>query len=387
MQLETIANAVAPPRSAYIHVPFCAHRCGYCNFTLVAGRDDLIEPYLRALELELCQLGTPREVDTLFFGGGTPTRLKAAQLRRLFELVRTWHPPAEGHEFSVEANPIDIDAETVAILAEHGVTRVSLGSQSFDTAKLKVLERDHTAADILRAVELLRQQRLSISLDLIFGVPGETDEIWRRDLQMALSLQPDHLSTYGLTFERGTQFWNRLQHNELARVDEELERRLYEHAIDTLIAAGFEHYEVSNFARPGQRCRHNEAYWLGAEYYAAGPGAARYIDGVRSTNHRSTTTYIKRLLAGTSAIAESEQLSGDDRARELLVFAMRRLEGVERSWFVERTGRELDVLIGPAMQRFVELKLLTDDGRRVRLTRAGLLVSDSLWAEFLKPCE
>lgn len=372
------------PRSAYIHVPFCAHRCGYCNFTLVAGRDDLVEPYLKAIDRELSWLGEPREVNTFFFGGGTPTQLKGEQVRRLLRVALQWHPLAAGHEFSVEANPADLDEATVAILAEHRVTRVSLGAQSFDEAKLRLLERDHDAADVRHSVALARNAGLSVSLDLIFGTPGESLESWRADLRSALELEPDHISTYGLTVERGTDFWRRLIHGKLARLDEKAERSMYAEAIDTLPAAGFEHYEVSNFARPGHRCRHNEAYWAGDEYYAAGPGASRYVAGVRETNHRSTTTYLKRVLAGQSAVAEREQLDSEDRARELLVFGLRRIDGVERDWFAARTGFELDAIAGEPLKSHVRLALIADDDRRIRLTREGLFISDALWPEYLR---
>ncbi len=371
-------------RAAYVHVPFCRHRCGYCNFTLVAGRDELIEPYLDALERELSWLGRPREVDTLYLGGGTPTHLRTNRLSRLLEIVLGWHPLATGGEFTVEANPSDVDVATIALMAGHGVTRLSLGGQSFDADKLRLLERDHQADDIARAVELTRCGGLNVSLDLIFGVPGETPAVWQFDLAAAVGLQPDHISTYGLTFERGTSFWNRLEHGELAQIDEELERQMYEAAIDTLTGAGLAHYEVSNFARPGKRCRHNEVYWTGGEYYAAGPSAARHLSGVRETNHRSVTTWLQRLQGGQSPVADQERLPPDDRARELLVFGLRRLEGVERKWFAEQSGFEINDLVAEPLARFVSGGLLHDDGRTVRLTRHGLLVSDSLWPYFLQ---
>jgi oxygen-independent coproporphyrinogen-3 oxidase len=351
---------------------------------LVAGRDDLIEPYLAALEGELSALGEPRAVETLYFGGGTPTQLKGRQLERLLTTVLRWYPLAPDPEFSVEANPADLDAETIRILADHGVTRVSLGAQSFDSGKLRLLERDHQASDIERAVDMLRGAGLDVSLDLIFGVPGESLSVWRDDLKAALRLAPDHISTYGLTFERGADFWRRLVHGELTRIDEELERALYAEAIDLLAAHGFEHYEVSNFAKPGKRCRHNEVYWSGDEYFAAGPGSSRYVGGVRETNHRSTTTYIKRALAGQSPIAEREQLSPKDRARELLVFGLRRLDGVDRNWFASRSGFDLDALVGEPLHRHVALGLLSDDGNRIRLTREGLFISDAIWPHFLR---
>jgi putative oxygen-independent coproporphyrinogen III oxidase len=372
------------PRAAYIHVPFCVHRCGYCNFTLVAGRDDLIEAYLTAIERELAGLERPRPIDTLFFGGGTPTYLPPAALERLLGLVRRWFPLQPGYEFSVEANPADLDAQRVAVLAAAGVTRVSLGAQSFDPAKLALLERDHQAEQIAAAVALLRPHIRSLSLDLIFGTPGETLALWQRDLELALALEPDHLSTYGLTFERGTAFWARLQRGELRAQDEEHEGAMFTAAIDRLTAAGFEHYEVSNFARAGQRCRHNEVYWAGEEYYAAGPGAARYVDGRREVNYRSTTTYIQRVLAGRSPVAESETLSSEDRAREALVIGLRRLRGVERADFARRFGYEIDALVGTELHRFIAQGLLHDTGTALWLTRAGLLVSDALWPAFLR---
>ncbi|HEX5442331.1 MAG TPA: radical SAM protein, partial [Pirellulales bacterium] len=187
-----------PPRAAYIHVPFCAHRCGYCNFTLIAGRDDLIERYLAALRQELVWLESPRAVYTLFIGGGTPTHLPPAALDRLCELVLEWFRPAAGGEITVEANPAGLDADRLDVLAAHGVTRLSLGAQSFHPAKLKSLERDHAPADINAAVELARTRLASVSLDLIFAAPGETLADWQADLESALRLQPDHLSTYGL---------------------------------------------------------------------------------------------------------------------------------------------------------------------------------------------
>ncbi len=382
MKRELPRNPV--PRAAYIHVPFCVHRCGYCNFTLIAGRDDLIEQYLIALERELSLLDGRRPVETLFIGGGTPTHLPPAALERLLSLVSKHFELASGGEFSVEANPFGLDTERMAILAPEGVTRLSLGAQSFSPEKLRLLERDHGPSDIARSVELARNAGLEVSLDLIFGAPGETLANWQSDLAAALHLEPDHISTYGLTFERGTTFWNRLSHGRIERLDEELERAMYAEAIEALGGAGFEHYEVSNFARPGHRCRHNEIYWAADEYYAAGPGAARYIGGRREMNHRSTTTWLKRVVAGKSPVAESETLSPEDRAREALVLGLRRLEGVDRSVFAARTGYDIDALVGREVPMLVELGLLRDEAGRIRLTREGLFVSDAIWPAFLR---
>lgn len=376
-------SAPSTPRSAYIHVPFCKYRCGYCDFAIVANRDDLVGAYLEAIATELSWLGEPREVDTLYFGGGTPSHLDALSLATLCDTVLRWHPLAAGYEWTVEANPESLTVDRVELLAERGVTRLSLGVQSLDDAKLRALERNHCRDDVLRSMAFARDAGMQVSIDLMFAAPGETLELWRSDLAAVIEIAPDHISTYGLTWEPGAAFTVRRDKGLLRPLDEELERTMYGEAIDRLHAAGFEHYEVSNFAIPGRRSRHNEVYWAGSEYFAAGPGAARYVGGVRSTNHRSTTTYLKRLQAGESAIFEQEELSAAQRAHELLVLGLRRLEGVERATFAVKSGYQVDQLAGEAIRKFVELGLLSDDGLRVKLTREGLFVSDGLWPELL----
>lgn len=372
------------PTAAYVHVPFCAHRCGYCNFTVIAGRDDLIDRYLTALERELSALKEPREVETLFLGGGTPTHLAPPQLERLFLMVLHWFPLTAGAEFSVEANPCDVDQTRVNVLAAHGVSRISLGGQSFNAAKLAILERDHDAGVIKEAVERARGASMDVSLDLIFAAPGESLEDWCQDVDAALGLKPDHVSTYGLTYEQGAQFWSRRRSGQITSVDDETERAMYLEGIDRITAAGFEHYEVSNFAKPGKRCRHNEVYWNAQEYFAAGPGAARYVNGRREVNHRSTTTWMNRTLAGESPVAESEALGSEDRAREALVLALRRLEGVSLARFAKRFGYTVPALIGAKLEDFLQQGLLCLEDDRLRLTREGLLVSDAIWPEFLR---
>jgi oxygen-independent coproporphyrinogen-3 oxidase len=271
----------------------------------------------------------------------------------------------------------------IATLTDLGVTRLSLGGQSFRTEKLQLLERDHDASAIRRSFEMARQAGLQVSLDLIFATPGETLADWQRDLEAAIELAPDHLSTYGLTFEQGTAFWNRQAHGELVEADEELQRDMYALTIDLLTAAGYEHYEVSNFARPGSRSRHNQVYWSGDGYFAAGPGASRYVNGIRETNHRSTTTYLERVLSGQSPVVEREELAAEARAREFLVFSLRRLEGIARDTFRNRTGYEIEDLVARPLQKFLDLGLLTDDENNIRLTREGLFVSDAIWPEFV----
>lgn len=373
-----------PPTAAYVHVPFCRHRCGYCNFTLLAGRDDLIDAYLTALERELAALPRTYELQTLYLGGGTPTHLPPRQLERLFQLVFQRFKLTPGAEFTVEANPLDLDADRVRVLQDVGITRISLGVQSFNDAKLGRLERDHRRPDIYAALEQSHRIAKSVSLDLIFAAPEETLAQWQSDVSHALATEVEHISMYGLAYEQGAAFYGRLLRGSLQQAPESLEAEMYEAAIDRLQAGGFEHYEVSNFARPGHRSRHNETYWRGRSYFAFGPGAARYVAGRRETNHRSTTAYIQRLLGGKSPVVESEQLAAEDRARERLVFGLRMLEGVGREEFRLDTGYEIEGLVGEEINELIELELLAWSNNRLHLTRRGLLVSDSIWPRFLR---
>lgn len=371
-----------PPRAAYVHVPFCRHRCGYCNFTLVAGRDDLVEAFLEAQAQELSWLRGPHPVDTLYIGGGTPTHLDVGPLKRLLDLVLRCFPLFDHAEFTVEANPYDVSQEKLELLRSAGVNRISLGVQSFDRSKLMMLERDHRCEHVERAVELARAE-FDVSLDLIFAAPQETLAGWRADLEHALRLAPDHLSTYGLTYDRGTRFWARLAKGRLTRLEESVELQMYEMALDRLPLAGLGHYEISSFARPGHRCRHNEAYWTGRTYFGVGPGAARHIAGRRELNHRSTTTYLRRVLAGQSPVTESELLSPEASARERLAFALRRMDGVEKTNFGNETGYTIEALMQDRLQQFVDQGLLQDRGAHFCLTRAGILLCDSVCGALL----
>jgi oxygen-independent coproporphyrinogen-3 oxidase len=366
------------PRAAYVHVPFCAHRCGYCDFAIAVGQDEAIDRYLDALAAELATLQTPQPVQTVFLGGGTPTYLDAGRLERLLTDVRRWLLLQHGHEFSIEANPGTLDADKVAVLADHGVNRVSLGAQSFHPHMLQVLERDHTPVDVPRAVERVRRRIAQVSLDLIFGVPGQTLADWSADLEQAQHLRPDHVSTYGLTYEKGTPLWKQRQRGEVRPLDEDAELVLYTQAMDVLERAGFEQYEISSFARPGRRCRHNQVYWANEAYFGFGMGAARYVHGRRELNTRDLGTYIRRVLAGESPVFQSEELSPEERARETVAVQLRRAEGIDRPAFRAQTGFDLDHLLGQSLLEQVELGLLRDNGQSICLSRRGKCVADSV---------
>lgn len=371
------------PRSAYIHVPFCAHRCCYCDFTLVAGRDELIDEYLNALEIDLRRLEQPRLIETLFLGGGTPTHLNPDQLSRLVELLRSWFWLTADCEFSVEANPVGLCDEKLSLLKDVGVNRISLGMQSFDDDVLKFLERDHRRNDIEEVIERVRRKFDNFSLDLIFGVPGQSIDLWESTLETAIGFAPRHVSTYGLTYEKGTRLYGNLEREQFHPVCEELERLMYAAAMEILPSAGLLQYEISNFAQKGFRCRHNEVYWKGMPFYGFGPGAASYVDGRRAVNHRSVISWLKRVTSGKSPIMEEEELTGEDRAREAIVLGLRRCDGIQKEEFRELTGYEIECLAGETISRYSDLGLLEDVDSHVRLTREGRFLADAVFVDFL----
>ena len=382
------------PQSLYIHVPFCAHRCGYCDFTLVAGKDHLAEKYLDALSLEIDRelarvnnsdsaAHSNLQLDTVFFGGGTPTQLTAQQLERLCGIVHDRFQLTPKTEFSVEANPAGMTDDRITVLAEAGVNRISLGVQSFDDETLTMLERDHRQADVFDCVDRVKARIENISLDLIFAVPGQSLELWESTLQMAIDLSPMHLSTYGLTFEKGTAFWTRREKGELPQAAEDLERQMYEVAMSQLAAHDFHQYEISSFARSEFRCRHNQIYWSGKTYFGFGPGAASLINNERRQNHRSVTTWLNKVLAGEPATGNVDKLDPESFARELLVLSLRTNDGVKRKIFQERTGFHIADLAGESINRLMDQGLLEEVDSTIRLTHEGRLLADTVAGELL----
>ncbi len=371
-----------PAGAAYIHVPFCRHRCGYCNFSVVAGRDDLATRYLNAIDRELAPLGRP-PIDTVFIGGGTPTHLSHDQLQQLLTCIRERFDLADSLEWTVEANPEDIDDDVLAILRGSGINRISLGVQSFDDRKLKRLERGHSGAEAAAVIEQVAAQIPNLSIDLIFGCPGETLTVWQSDLDTALALPIAHLSTYSLTYEKGTAFWNRRRRGQLTPLTESLEIAMYDDVRRLTAAQGMQHYEISSFAHAGMRCRHNLVYWQGRGWLAAGPGAARFVGGRREVNHRSTTTYLKRIESDACPTAETELISPEEHARERAAFGIRMIDGIDLDALSTDTGIDVRALIGDEIERSVACGWLTLCEPHLQLTAQGVLFADAVARDFL----
>lgn len=373
---------LSSPQSAYIHVPFCHSRCPYCSFTVIANRLDLVDRYVEAISRELTALGRSHSVKTIFIGGGTPTLLPRQPMVRLFEEIRSWIPLVEDGEWSIEANPQDITEDLCLLLRDQGINRISLGGQSFHDAKLKTLGRDHSGDDLSRAIDFACRWFNEVSVDLIFGVPGEDIQVWQADLKRAAALGVSHVSTYGLTYEKGARYWSQLQKGELVAVPEETELEMYLYAIAFLKENGFHHYEVSNFAKPGSECQHNQVYWQGDPWIGIGPGAAAYVGGTRTVNHRSTLKYLQRIEAGESPIAESQVLDWSTRTRERFIFGMRRLRGVDWNRFSQSGEPKAIDEISLQIPKHIKLGFLEWHEGCIRLTADGLPISDSLWLDY-----
>lgn len=372
------------PEAMYWHVPFCRRRCGYCNFTLVAGRDQLIEPFLQALETEIGWLqGRPR-LTSVYWGGGTPSHLGLRQLERLGHLLTRQFELDENAEFTVEANPEDITREKLRLLASFGVNRISLGVQSFHPRKIRILERNHTPEQARAAIASIRDVIGNVAVDLIFAAPDETAEEWRQDLESVIAAEPDHVSTYDLTFEKGTSFWGRMVRGELAPQADDPRVDMYRQAIDRLTSAGFTHYEVSNFSRPNRRARHNMVYWNGQEYLAFGPGASRFVSGVRETNHRSVTTWLKRVREGLDPVVEREALSDVAMTADRIAFGLRQLDGIDLGDVMAGIDDASRVVFEELIAQFSDNGWLVRESDVVRLTASGLLVYDTIAASFIQ---
>lgn len=376
------------PRAVYFHIPFCRHRCGYCDFTLVADRDDLIEAYLGALSNELQRVSAKTQVETVFVGGGTPTHLETPQLTRFLQIVAERFELGPTGEYTFEANPDGLTQEKIELLSSYGVNRLSLGVQSFDPDVLHKLERSHTPEDARESV--IRAARLipNVSIDLIFGVPGQSVASWSETLTDATRLPLKHVSTYGLTYEKGTAFYRRRAKNELIPVSSELEREQYAAAMRVLGDAELVQYEISNFASDAYHCAHNHVYWDAQEYFGFGPGAARYIGSVRSTNARNVNRWIESWLTDRPLLQDWEQLSPVERAREAVMLGLRRNEGIQLNEFEHRFGIAVSDLNPTACNHHLEVGLLetvsdSSGDHHLRLTAEGRFLADTVITDFL----
>lgn len=376
-----------PVKALYLHVPFCARKCYYCDFNTYVARPEVWERFVQALVREIRALGRlyPDTVlETVYAGGGTPSLLSCRQWQQIFEALRGSFHLASDAEISLEANPGTVDREKLHVLRELGVNRLSIGAQSFNRELLRRLGRSHGPEEIVHSVELARSVGgFSLNLDLMFGIPGQTMEDWRQSLAAAVGLGPDHLSAYGLKVEEGTPYSRWYDQGVLDLPSEDLEAKMYTALMEFMDKAGYEQYEISNFARPGARCRHNLVYWSNEPYLAAGPGAHGYVDGVRYVVVRNVPVYMELAWEGSSTVEEHHEVSDEEEMEDTMILGLRLLEGVGDDRFAQRHGRSLfDVFSGP-VERYLRSGLLVQEGSRVRLAREALWISNEVLQSFL----
>lgn len=367
----------------YVHLPFCPYICPYCDFAKWPLQRSAAERYLRALEAEIAALPVER-ADTVFLGGGTPNAYEAAEIARLLERLRARLRLRRDCEITIEINPDLVREGDMRVYRAAGIDRVSIGVQSFVAGEERALGRRHTAADVARTVAWARTAGIrSVSLDLMFAVPGQSLQSWSQSLRAAVDLGVDHVSAYGLTVEEGTPFAAWREREPRAFFDDEREAEFYELAVSALEGAGFEQYEISNFAKPGHRCSHNANYWENGEYVGLGVGAASYREGVRSVHTRDRGAYEAAALAGEPIPGEAERLEGTKRAGEAAMLALRTAQGVSLAAFKERYGLDFMRFYAPVLREYGELGLLEIGETHVRLTSRGRLLANDVCGAFV----
>ena len=407
------------PYSLYIHIPFCRHRCAYCDFNTYAGQDDSIPTYVKALcrELEFIGSNAPEKLTlhTIFFGGGTPSLLIPSQFEAILKTILD-HFMLSNPEITIEANPGTVSLDSLRELRSLGIDRISFGVQSASPSELRMLERAHSYFDVINAVTWARQAGFdNLNLDLIYGLPLQTLDDWSATLKLILGLAPEHLSLYALTLEHGTPFGRWSSRGLMPLPDPDLAADMYEWAGESLETAGYEQYEISNWAKndrrpsmedglslsvlglfhpPSQACVHNLQYWRGLPYLAAGAGAHGYVNGYRYSNVLRIKTYIDRLAESrfpdlefplTPATVNQHKQSLQDDMGEFMMTGLRLTrEGVSAETFQERFGQELETVFGAEIEDLIRLGLLARQAEHLRLTRRGRLLGNQAFARFIE---
>jgi oxygen-independent coproporphyrinogen-3 oxidase len=386
--LDRLTLPAAEIPGLYVHVPFCFHKCHYCDFYSITRQTP--ERMGRFVDLVL------READfwvdgpvmvkprTVFFGGGTPSLLPVGEMGRLIRGLRERFDFSLCGEFTVEANPATVSVEYAQTLARAGVDRVSMGAQSFDRNELAVLERHHEPEDVGRSLEIVRSAGISrVNVDLIYGVPGQSMERWMRSLERAIELGTEHVSCYGLTYEPNTPLAVRKRLGLVSAIDPDLEVEMMRATRARLSEAGLEAYEISNYSRAGAECRHNLLYWNGGDYISLGPSAASHVRGTRWRNRPHLGEWENAIEAGQLPAIETEKLGLEQRAGELAMLMLRLSKGIDDAVFTARIGRSVRSFFAEVIERLVGLGLLEASGTSIRLSERGIPIMDSVAAEFV----
>lgn len=369
-----------PPAGLYIHIPFCKSRCIYCGFFSTTSLS-LQDRYVAALCSEMS--GRPSTVSTIYIGGGTPSQLSAENMQRLIGHIFSVYDVADEAEITVECNPDDISEDYARMLKQLGVNRISMGAQTFADDRLRFLRRRHTAQQVETAVKILRNAGFrNISIDLMFGFPGETLDDWDEDISRALALDVEHISAYGLMFEDNTCLKQLLDEGKVSEIDEETSLAMYDRLITRLTDAGYEHYEISNFAKPGRRSRHNSSYWQGTPYIGIGAAAHSYDIHTRRWNIDNLMEYITAIETDTASY-EYEILDDTMRYNETVMTGLRTIEGIRLSSIEEEFGIKYKEILLDNAEQHIDNGNLARENDVLRLTRKGLFVSNMVMSDLM----
>lgn len=381
----------------YIHIPFCESRCVYCGFystTSLKLRDAYVDALIKEMSLRpiLQELEEGEKIETIYLGGGTPSQLTGEQLIRLFDGINKYISDINSDmEITMECNPDDVTDEFCQTLKQLPVNRISMGAQTFSNQRLRFLHRRHNAQEVKTAVERLRNIAINnISIDLMFGFPGENIEQWKSDIQEAISLNVEHISAYSLMYEEGTLLFRLLEQGKIEEIDEETSRNMYETLIQLLTKAGYEHYEISNFARPGYRSRHNSSYWHETPYIGIGAAAHSYkrihkggqLFVTRSWNINQLTQYIELIKLGVLP-SEEEKLGINSRYNDLIATALRTSDGISIEHVAEEFGEELARKLASEAQKHINRGLMKIENDHLSLTPKGLYISDDIMSDLV----
>ncbi len=370
--------------SLYIHIPFCISKCIYCDFNSIVMKSPAVDEYLKAIEKELQSATENYSFRTVFIGGGTPTVLNERQLSWLLRMIAKHVDVPNLREYTIEVNPGTLSDEKAVIMKNSYVGRISIGIQSFNDRYLKLLGRIHSANEAKDVFLNVREKGFkNISIDLIYGYPAQTLSEWKKDLRECCTLGPEHISAYCLTYESGTPIVKMTDSGNMKRLSEEEELKMYEFTNDFLCDKGYNHYEISNFAKQGKECQHNTVYWENREYIGIGAGAFSYVNGERSCNIKSVKEYITSIESKKKSICFSEKLPQKQRASEILIMALRMTSGISKKEFIERSGFDLNELFRKQLYDLTRAGLINFDDERVKLTKKGLSLADSVMMEFV----
>lgn len=372
----------------YLHIPFCLQKCNYCDFLSFGGSSEEAQTeYIQSMVREIAYHGEVYRnryyVDSIFIGGGTPSLIEASLIADLMTAIKdnfTIDPMAE---ITIESNPKTLTAEKLNKYLELGINRLSIGAQSFNESILKFMGRAHSAKDFFDSYSLARKCGFqNINIDIMFGIPGQTKEIWSETFDQALDLEPEHLSFYSLQLEEGTPFFKMYEAGKLKETDEQLDRDMYHYALNALKRRGYEHYEISNASKVGYECRHNLKYWSMEDYLGIGLGAHSYLDGLRFSNHRKLGEYIKAKTL-SAYIQWQHENAKEENISEFLFTGMRKMKGIDLKDFRQRFGIALESLYGEVLQKYQELNLLEIKEGYIRFTEQGIDISNRVLAEFV----